>query len=273
MANQRPASELRLQAPLQSPLVRPGKTTPPFSPLIPARAVVAQSARGARGGASCALCTSVGRALVLELAFLPGQCVEPCGTLPVAACPPASGHCGSALANPPKGRSLSSTRPPASPVLRPAASRLGAAFSPGGAGPLRAAPRNLAHAPARVRPVPCTRPAPPHGAHTYVRGPRPASSLRAPGSCLLAPSFFRRLPRECPAASQTIPAAKRPPRGGLQPPQLPHPAAPRRARDLPTPRLWARTATHPASPSWLSVARGGPPFLGSSSVCIVIRAG
>lgn len=49
MANQRSDHELRLQTVLPIPLVLPEKTTPPPSPLIPARAVVAQTARGARG--------------------------------------------------------------------------------------------------------------------------------------------------------------------------------------------------------------------------------
>lgn len=273
MTNQRPDPELRLQAPLQSPLVRPGKTTPPSSPLIPARAVVAQSARGARGGASCALSTRVGRALVSELARLPGQCVEPCGTLPVAACPAASGHGGAALACPPKGRRLSSTRPPASPVLRPAASRLGAAFSPGGAGPLRCGAQKpgarTGARPARAVHTPCTSPR-----CTHVRARAAAYKLAARSWQLPpCPLLLSAAPRGVPRCEPNNPGLQTAPRGGLPSPQLPHPAAPRRARDLPTPRLWATTTTHPAFPSWLSVARGGPPFLGSSSVCIIIRAG
>lgn len=178
----------------------------------------------------------------------------------------------SALACPLKGRRLSAaTRPPGSPGLRPAASRLYAAFSPGGASPLRSGALNLAHAPARVLPVPCTRPAPPHGAHTYVRGPGPRSSLRAPGSCLRPPFFAQRLPGERPAASQTIPAAKQPPGEACFPCSSHTP--PCRAHCLPTRRPWAPATTHPAFPFWLSVARRRPPFFGSSSVYIIIRGG
>lgn len=62
LANQLPDPELRLQAPRQNPLVRPDKATPPPAPLIPARVVVAQTARGARRGASCAFFSLIGRA-------------------------------------------------------------------------------------------------------------------------------------------------------------------------------------------------------------------
>lgn len=108
MANQLSDPELRLQAVLPIPLVRHEKTTPPPSPLIPARAVAAQTARGARWGASCAPFTRLGRA-PFPGAGAPSRSVRrTVWNSPVAACLPASGHCDSALACAPKGRKLSS---------------------------------------------------------------------------------------------------------------------------------------------------------------------
>lgn len=92
MANQRPDPELRLQTVLPIPLVRHEKTTPPPSPLIPARAVVVQTARGARGGASCAFFTRLGRA-----PFLGAGAERAVRYSPVASCLLAFGHCDSAL--------------------------------------------------------------------------------------------------------------------------------------------------------------------------------
>lgn len=103
-----------------------------------------------------------------------------------------------------------------------------------------------------------------------MRGPRPRSSLRAPGSCLRPPSFAQRLPGERPAASQTIPAAKQPPGEACS---CSSHTPPCRAHCLPTRRPWTPATTHPAIPSWLSVARRGSPFFGSSSVYIIIRGG
>jgi hypothetical protein len=108
MANQRPDPELRLQAVLPIPLVRHEKTTPPPSPLIPARAVVVQTARGARGGASCAFFTRLGRAPFLGADAPSRSMRRAVRNSPVAACLHAFGHCDSALACAPKGRRFSS---------------------------------------------------------------------------------------------------------------------------------------------------------------------
>lgn len=112
MANQRPDPELRLQTVLPIPLVRPEKTTPPPSPLIPARAVVAQTARGARGGASCAFFTRLGRAPFLGAGSPSRSVRRAVRNSPVATCLPASEHCDSELACAPKSLRLSSAQPP-----------------------------------------------------------------------------------------------------------------------------------------------------------------
>lgn len=154
------------------------------------------------------------------------------------------------------------------------APRLRAAFSPGGAGPVRSGALNLAHALARVLPVPCTRPAPPHGAHTYVRGPRglelTARSWQLPSGGAPPPSL-RGSPGSAPLRAKQSRLRNSPPgRPAFLAAPTPHPAAhaacPPGGPGLPA-------TTHPALPSWLSVARRGPPFFGSSSVCIIIRGG
>lgn len=269
MANQRPDPEPRLQAALQIPLVRPEKTTPPPSPLIPARAVVVRTARGARGGCEPrALHAPRTRASPWSRRSFPVG-AESRAELSRGRSPPRFWPLWLrvSVARPRAADSGLRSRLRSPPFLRPALSRVCAASSPGGAGPLRSGARNLAHALARLRPVPCTRPVPPHGAHTYVRGPRPRSSPRAPGAILSAPPLRSAAPRGLPCREPNNPACETAPRGGLLSPQLPHPAAQRTQPAHPKP--WAAT-THPAFPSWLSVARGSPPFFGSSSVYIDI---
>lgn len=189
MANQRPDPEPRLQAALPIPLVRPEKTTPPPSPLIPARAVVVRTARGARGGCEPrALHAPRTRASPWSRRSFPVG-AESRAELSRGRSPPRFWPLWLrvSVARPRAADSGLRSRLRSPPFLRPALSRVCAASSPGGAGPLRSGALNLAHALARLRPVPCTRPVPPHGAHTYVRGPRPRSSPRAPGAILSAP--------------------------------------------------------------------------------------
>lgn len=209
-----------------------------------------------------------------ELALVCGQRGEPGGVRPVLSCPLASGLGGSERVSvPTKGTQtqccyaaagFSGSAPRGVPALRGVFARRRWPSTQGSPEPgARTGAR-----PARAVHTPCNLPT----VHTRTcagRGLEAHCALLAAASG--PPSIAQRLPGERPAASQTIPAAKQPPGEACFPCSSHTP--PCRTHCLPTRRPWAPATTHPAFPSWLSGARRGPPFFGSSSVYIIIRGG
>lgn len=208
-----------------------------------------------------------------ELALVRGQRGEPGGVRPVLSCPLASGLCGSERVSvPSKGTQtqccyaaagFSGSAPRGVPALRGVFARRrwpSAQGSPEPGARTGARPARAVHTPCNL-PTVHTRTCAGRGLEAHcallaaASGPPPLLS-DSPGSAPLRAkqSRLRNSPpgEACSCSSHTPPC---------------------RAHCLPTRRPWTPATTHPAIPSWLSVARRGPPFFGSSSVYIIIRGG